>query len=194
MMLSRDEMIDVIADRWTNEDPENMSRLGFYKIVAGGVVDALTEAGAFTPDQPAEPDEDAAVGNVTAIDYIVRQHYPSALAIAQALHTAGYTRRPVDTRPTMTVSEFVEGWNANHRRSWSIERNDSPTVDVMLALGLITPDPAPAAEVPVVEVPADKLLFAVNQLRGYSRSEGGLMYTDALADDLEAALTKATDR
>ena len=120
---------------------------------------------------PAAPDEDADAVNVTAIDYIVRQHYPSALAIAQALHTAGY-RRPVDTRPTR--SRLL--WLGLH----------DICADTLIYHKLAVEDPAPAAEVPVVEVRREDVEGALRVIASIGPDQNY-----ECVHNLAAALTRA---
>ncbi len=96
------------------------------------------------PDQPAAPDEDAAVRELIHAFWIEGGTVSKDIAIAYAkrILAAGY-RRPVDTRPTMTVSEYK--WA--HAKRWGT--GNPVYADWLVEIGVLAPDPAPAAEVPV---------------------------------------------
>lgn len=192
-MLSRDDkdrFAKIIREQVCEPDGWGIYKAGTLQRCDRAVAE-LEAAGAFTPDQPAAPDEDAAVRELIHAFWIeggtVRKDI--AIAYAKRILAAGY-RRPVDTRPkmiTMTVSEF-KGW--------------PPMEDVDMLMAsvtepmILTPDPAPAAEVPVVEVtlPTDARELIATWL-WQVRDEDGIRQVDYDdADDLIAALTKATDR
>ena len=107
-----------------------------------------------TPDQPAAPDEDE-VRELALIIHHGANHPPEydkacerCWIGARSAIEAGY-RRPVDTRPDdrKTVSEF----NALAGEiGWSQIPNGA-IGNRLLEAGIIIPDPAPAAEVPVVD-------------------------------------------
>ncbi len=116
------------------------------------------------PHVPAAPDEDDAQDLALTI---AASHPDISLGnimdVSRMVIAAGYTRRPVDTRPDdrKTVSEFVEWWNRNQGREDYFVAAGSKTPRRLLQDGFLRPDPAPAAEVPASSTPTRAELLAL---------------------------------
>lgn len=211
-MLSRDDkdrFAKIIREQVCEPDGWGIYKAGTLQRCDRAVAE-LEAAGAFTPDQPAAPDEDAAVRELIHAFWIeggtVRKDI--AIAYAKRILAAGY-RRPVDTRPTMTVSEYK--WA--HAKRWGT--GNPVYADWLVEIGVLAPDPAPAAEVPVF-ASVEEAIAALGDIRwtlspsenypGQFRAatpdhpRGYGEYASVAATPLEAlqalaaALTKATDR
>lgn len=150
------------------------------------------------PDQPAAPDEDAAVRELAMIISPSGTADPQSAAGVKAKWAIaeGWTRRPVDTRPTRSELKSVI-----QAHVWVSDRIANNAIDAMIEAGYATPDPAPAAEVPVfASVEEAEARDPLYEVPPYMRSqiEKLTVIVSELRDrvrNLElAALTKATDR
>jgi|GEM_PF-6265832 len=150
------------------------------------IYNALKESGFFTiPDQPAAPDEDAVARRLfmqinRGLD---PDFYPTAFEDCLRAVKAGFTdRRPVDTRPTVSDALQAIADRIDTMGGWDDDKY-SVVMECLVEAGILSPDPAPAAEVPVVE----------DEARMWQHKYEVLF--NAATEFIEsAALTKASDR
>ena len=153
------------------------------------------KASATLQDSCNAPDEDAAV-RAAAHDRLCRvmagenaNEIGSRRQYANRILDAGWTdQRPVDTR--ITVSQYEKWFKGQYGY------DPANLVPPLVERGIIIPDPAPAAEVPVFdEMTAEGVFDWIAHNADWSDVDpANHLRLISLANALAAALTKATDR